>query len=313
MYVNTDGFIAPLHPTRISHRISSPLPEPVGLLRISVWKTVIMDDLQQIIPEGFKASFTSRKTYITFGSVIVGLGLVCIILTGLLAHSMAKKGGNSGGGSRAGGSAAAMLMGGAELTPEVMETAAWMGENIDPTVDRCENFYKFACGGWEDNHFIRPDRSSTNIYTHLRDDNEEKLREIIESPIQRNTPSSTERKLKDFFKMCLHDYGRMREGGTQLVDIIRNDLHGWYVLDPTGWSNNWDIQRTIARLQGEYLVSVFFNVGMTFDPADHKKNIMSVSIDINDIDIDIDINSYRVNRALLGPLRYGNRPNGRKA
>ena len=57
--------------------------------------------------------------------------------------------------------------------------------------------------------------------------NEEKLRDLIESPIKRKEVSSAERKLKDFFMSCLHDYGRYKEGGMELVRIIREHLGGW--------------------------------------------------------------------------------------
>ena len=50
----------------------------------------------------------------------------------------------------------------------------------------------------------------------------------MESPIVRNYTNSSERKLKEFFMACLHDYGRYKEGGYVLVDVINKHLGGWY-------------------------------------------------------------------------------------
>lgn len=43
--------------------------------------------------------------------------------------------------------------------------------------------------------------------------------------------SPVERKLKDFYRTCLHDYGRMEEGGRAVLEIINNKFGGWYVKD----------------------------------------------------------------------------------
>jgi len=228
-----------------------------------------MGDLQEIIPARFKASLMvgRSQTYIVYGVVIGSLCLVCVIFAALLAHSTVSRGGREV-------SDGAVVMGLKQLTPPVMETAAWMSENIDHTVDTCDNFYKFACGGWEAKQTVPSTGSRVDIYTHLEKDNEEKLLDIIDSPIQRNTPDSVERKLKTFFRMCLNDYERYKEGGKKLVDINRHDLGGWYLLDPEGWSAQWDLQKMIVRLQGEYLVPVFFGLSFYRRLLKNRKTIL---------------------------------------
>ena len=57
--------------------------------------------------------------------------------------------------------------------------------------------------------------------------NEERLRDLVESKIVRNYTNSSERKLKEFFMSCIHDFGRYKEGGLVLVDVINQHLGGW--------------------------------------------------------------------------------------
>ena len=45
-----------------------------------------------------------------------------------------------------------------------------MLENLDPTVDPCENFYDFACGGWINKTVIPEYRSRFDLINELRYD-----------------------------------------------------------------------------------------------------------------------------------------------
>lgn len=40
---------------------------------------------------------------------------------------------------------------------------------MDETVDPCDNFYQFACGGWIKTHPIPDDKSSVSQYSEGRD------------------------------------------------------------------------------------------------------------------------------------------------
>ena len=48
--------------------------------------------------------------------------------------------------------------------------AARVIKSVDLSVDPCENFYDFACGGWIKTHEVPSDRSNLYAYGVLRDD-----------------------------------------------------------------------------------------------------------------------------------------------
>ena len=56
------------------------------------------------------------------------------------------------------------------LTDECAITAARVLESMDKTVNPCEDFYTYACGGWKKSHVIPEDRSSLNVFGVLRDE-----------------------------------------------------------------------------------------------------------------------------------------------
>ena len=84
--------------------------------------------------------------------------------------------------------------------------------------------------------------------------NEERLRELVESPIVRNYTNSSERKLKEFFMACLHDYGRYKEGGYVLVDVINKHLGGWY---PKVYNLHLHVTESIALIIYMYFWGIF--------------------------------------------------------
>ena len=48
--------------------------------------------------------------------------------------------------------------------------AARVLQNVDNTVDPCDNFYDFACGGWKKSHVIPSDRGNLYAYGVLREE-----------------------------------------------------------------------------------------------------------------------------------------------
>lgn len=55
---------------------------------------------------------------------------------------------------------------------------------MDKTVDPCEDFYSFACGGFETRNVIPDDQSSVTTFSLISDEVTEQLRSLIERPIK---------------------------------------------------------------------------------------------------------------------------------
>ena len=153
-----------------------------------------------------------------------------------------------------------------------------MSKNMDTSVDACDNFYQFACGGWMENKGIPTDKDLIDISTQLELDSEMKWRKILDSEgaIIEGDEDSAEWKIKTFYKLCLHDYGRMKNAGRTLVDTIRNAVGEWYVLDPENWQSQWNADRAIEMAHKEYNLPVFFYYRVRPDTRDVTRNILMV-------------------------------------
>ncbi len=50
------------------------------------------------------------------------------------------------------------------------DTAARLLQNMDPSVEPCQNFYQYACGGWIERHVIPETSSLHSVFNILRDE-----------------------------------------------------------------------------------------------------------------------------------------------
>ena len=74
---------------------------------------------------------------------------------------------------------------------------------VDRSADPCVDFYKFACGNWNQLNPIPPDQPHWDVYGKLQNDNRRYLWGILEE-VSKPAPSRTldERKIGDYFAAC---------------------------------------------------------------------------------------------------------------
>ena len=233
------------------------------------------DDMEQIIPEALQSSLKGRKLLIVLVFVIVLLVLMVVGLSAALAHkSMSNKSGEVG--ENIAGSASQLAQDGVPCKTSMMDSFSMNSlQALNSSISYCDNFYQYACGGWIKTHEIPPDRASVSTWSQMSEENEERIRELLEEPIKRDTPDSMERKIKLLYKMCLHDYGRSKQGARPLLTIIKEQLGGWYTLDPDNWQNGWNLRTAFSRLQGDYMVDVFLKVYIGLSPVDYKTKVIN--------------------------------------
>ena len=87
--------------------------------------------------------------------------------------------------------------------------------DMDQTVNPCEDFFKYTCGGWLKKNPIPPDQSSWSVYAKLTQDNERFLWGILLDAAKPNpSRSNVEREIGDFFAACM-DESAVNQAGTK--------------------------------------------------------------------------------------------------
>ena len=62
---------------------------------------------------------------------------------------------------------------------------------MDQTVDPCQDFFQYACGGWTEYHPIPKDRSGYDTFEILREDLHANLIAMFEEPISEDDSNAT--------------------------------------------------------------------------------------------------------------------------
>jgi putative endopeptidase len=88
---------------------------------------------------------------------------------------------------------------------------------LDRSVQPCDDFYEFACGGWIKNNPVPPDRSRYGRFDELTERNQTTLREILQT-VSAPDPkrSALDQKIGDYYATCMDEAAIEKKGAAAL-------------------------------------------------------------------------------------------------
>ncbi|EFX65281.1 hypothetical protein DAPPUDRAFT_333347 [Daphnia pulex] len=156
--------------------------------------------------------------------------------------------------------------------------AAEILKNINKTVNPCEDFYSFACGGFETRNVIPDDQSSVTTFSLISDEVTEQLRSLIERPIKK-TDAEPFKLVKKLFQSCLNKTRAEERVGLAPLKEVLDQFGGWPVVVGDSWDDStfvWTDMIYKFRLAG-YSIDYFVDFSVTTD----LKNSTSRIIDLD--------------------------------
>ncbi|KAJ8410718.1 hypothetical protein AAFF_G00186750 [Aldrovandia affinis] len=147
-------------------------------------------------------------------------------------------------------------------------------ENMDPSVDPCDNFYQYACGGWLKRNIIPETSSRYSTFDILRDELEVVLKAVLER--QDSSDSSALTKAKMLYKSCTNESTIEKRGGTPLLEMLP-DVFEWPVAVDnweTDYGQSWTAEDSIARLNERYGKQVLVHFFIGTDDRDSNSHII---------------------------------------
>lgn len=166
------------------------------------------------------------------------------------------------------------------LTPGCIHAASRALENIDDSVEPCDDFYNYACGNFIKKTLIPDEKVSVNTFSIIGDKLQEQLRALIS---EKAAPNDSKPFIlaKDLYKACMNKSLIEERGLKPLVDIT-NELGGWPVVTGDRWDDKseWTWIEAVKdfRKVGYSMDYIFdFSVGIDL------KNSTSRTIDVSKI------------------------------
>ncbi|XP_020296570.1 neprilysin-like [Pseudomyrmex gracilis] len=153
-------------------------------------------------------------------------------------------------------------------TDECINAASEILAKLNRTVDPCDDFYQFACGGWLQTNQPNQSFPKVDCFSVLTNKAQNHLREILEAPVKQNDTMSLQ-KAKHIFAQCM---GKDSETVVRSnLSAIVNSYGGWpMVLSLHEWSTKnltWQNISTILHRNtfdnGIYQIDVFVDSRMS--------------------------------------------------
>lgn len=129
---------------------------------------------------------------------------------------------------------------------------------MDPTVDPCDDFYKFACGSFFKNAFALGQPTTLHNYLIMMINRMKEI--VIEEDDKRNISRGLQMQ-KKFYRTCINDTAIDADNDTTFLNLLNNITGGWPVVKEN-WSGenfNWIAAMVEARKLG-FFYQFFFRV-----------------------------------------------------
>jgi len=93
---------------------------------------------------------------------------------------------------------------------------------MDRSVDPCEDFYQYVCGGWMEKNPVPADQSRWSVYAKMADENQRYLWGILERLKTRPAAelNASQAKMADYYAACMDEGAAERLGLQALQPLL---------------------------------------------------------------------------------------------
>lgn len=154
--------------------------------------------------------------------------------------------------------------------PCIMVASSVLGA-LDRSVDPCQDFYSFACGGWVRNNPLPEGKSRWGPFSNLWEHNMAVMKHLLENTTMKGL-SRAEEKAQRYYQACMSEARIELLGGRPLQELI-NQTGGWALTGPWDKDNFQEVLRTVSA---NYRTSPFFTVFVSTDSKSSNSNIIQV-------------------------------------
>ena len=140
--------------------------------------------------------------------------------------------------------------------------------NMDTTVSAGQDFFRYACGGWNDAHPLTAEYSRYGTFDQLAENNQKQLRELIEGlASQQNEAGTVAQKIGDLYNIAMDSVARNEQGFAPVKPMLDK------IAALTDKSQIIPMSVEMRRFQG---IGTYFNYYVYADPKNSALNIFQM-------------------------------------
>lgn len=138
--------------------------------------------------------------------------------------------------------------------------------NFDLKAKPGTDFFQYACGGWNKRNPMPADQSRWGVFNQLIDNNNKRIKELIEEMSAKKSSDSLEQKIGLLYNKVIDQKTLNAQGIKPLL----------VYTDKIAQINSREGIQQAAAAMGRYGVSAFFTYGTEADAMDSKMNLVSI-------------------------------------
>uniref|UniRef100_H0VFW5 Membrane metalloendopeptidase like 1 n=1 Tax=Cavia porcellus TaxID=10141 RepID=H0VFW5_CAVPO len=149
-------------------------------------------------------------------------------------------------------------------------------QNMDSSMEPCNDFYQYACGGWLRRHVIPETSSRYSIFDILRDELEVVLKGVLENSTTKSRPAVEKAKL--LYRSCMNESVIEKRDSQPLLDILAV-VGGWPVAMDK-WNETigpkWELERQLAVMNTQFNRRVLIDLFVWNDDLNSSRHIIYI-------------------------------------
>ncbi|XP_043288930.1 neprilysin-2-like [Venturia canescens] len=161
-------------------------------------------------------------------------------------------------------------------TEDCLRSASTILENLDPSVEPCDDFYRYACGGFINKTILPENQEKLNSLLIGGLKVREQVKSMIEEDIEPDAPRHF-KLMKDLYNICMNETAFKAAGFKPLLQQLEK-FGGWPVLLGDAWNENeFNWVETIYKLRNSG--NPFFQLiasGVVLDVKNNSRYVIAI-------------------------------------